>query len=170
MTEAKDCCFVAADGTMRINEALSLLRERLKPVTGFETVPLRQALMRVLAGDVVAGRDVPPHDNSAMDGYAVFFDKIGAGGDRSYQRTYHPARRRDSLPRDPGFRLARISGRGARGRAGKQHGQNKNHDSNFRSGLFDRRQRWSRFLGHSNPSYWDLRTLGSGGHHPGYRL
>ena len=33
-------------------------------------LPLREALDRVLACDVVSDVDVPPHDNSAMDGYA----------------------------------------------------------------------------------------------------
>lgn len=36
-----------------------------------ESVPLEQALGRVLAEDIVSGIDVPPADNSAMDGYAV---------------------------------------------------------------------------------------------------
>jgi len=36
-----------------------------------EEVPLTQALNRVLAEDLVSGIDVPPADNSAVDGYAV---------------------------------------------------------------------------------------------------
>jgi molybdopterin molybdotransferase len=36
-----------------------------------ETVPLQDALGRVLAHDLRAGGDVPPFDNSAMDGFAV---------------------------------------------------------------------------------------------------
>ena len=36
-----------------------------------ERVPILQALQRVLAEPVVAGRDIPPLTNSAMDGYAV---------------------------------------------------------------------------------------------------
>lgn len=36
-----------------------------------ETVPLKQALGRVLAGDVLSTLNVPQHDNSGMDGYAV---------------------------------------------------------------------------------------------------
>lgn len=39
--------------------------------TGVETVGLRQAAGRVLAEDVLAARDQPPFDASAMDGYAV---------------------------------------------------------------------------------------------------
>jgi len=39
-------------------------------VTGRESVPLSEALGRVLAEDIVSPVSVPPHDNSAMDGYA----------------------------------------------------------------------------------------------------
>ena len=40
------------------------------PVTEVERVPLMQALGRVLAADIVSPFSVPPHDNSAMDGFA----------------------------------------------------------------------------------------------------
>ena len=43
----------------------------LTPVLGHESVPLAQSLGRVLAEPVVAGREIPPWDNSSMDGYAV---------------------------------------------------------------------------------------------------
>lgn len=38
---------------------------------GTETVPLQQVLGRVLACDVIANRDQPPYDVSAMDGFAL---------------------------------------------------------------------------------------------------
>ena len=41
-----------------------------------EAVPLDDALGRVLREDVVATRDLPPADNSAMDGYAVRVDEL----------------------------------------------------------------------------------------------
>src|SRR4030095_15620272 len=45
---------------------------RLAPrVHTVELLPLRSALGRVLARDVVSPIDVPAHDNSAMDGYAL---------------------------------------------------------------------------------------------------
>jgi molybdopterin molybdotransferase len=43
----------------------------LTPVLGHESVPLAQSLGRVLTEPVVAGREIPPWDNSSMDGYAV---------------------------------------------------------------------------------------------------
>jgi molybdopterin molybdotransferase len=45
---------------------------RLVPVVqAVESVPIRSALSRVLARDIVSPIDVPAHDNSAMDGYAL---------------------------------------------------------------------------------------------------
>jgi molybdopterin molybdotransferase len=41
------------------------------PVLGPETVPLGEALDRVLATPIVSTRAIPPWDNSSMDGYAV---------------------------------------------------------------------------------------------------
>jgi molybdopterin molybdotransferase len=40
-------------------------------VLGAESVPLGEALGRVLAEPVVARREIPPWDNSSMDGYAL---------------------------------------------------------------------------------------------------
>lgn len=41
------------------------------PVLGTENLDILSALKRVLAEDIIAPYDVPPHHNSAMDGYAV---------------------------------------------------------------------------------------------------
>jgi len=41
-----------------------------------ERVPLLDALGRILAEDIVAGMDIPPLDNSAMDGYAIRAEDI----------------------------------------------------------------------------------------------
>jgi len=50
-----------------VNEFLSRL---VTPVTGTEELGVFDALDRVLAQDVISPVSVPPHDNSAMDGYA----------------------------------------------------------------------------------------------------
>ncbi|MEP6871528.1 MAG: molybdopterin molybdenumtransferase MoeA, partial [Anaerolineaceae bacterium] len=47
-----------------------------------EHKPLLEALGQVLAEDMVAPFDIPPFDNSAMDGYAVRYgDTAGASED-----------------------------------------------------------------------------------------
>jgi molybdopterin molybdotransferase len=57
--------------SMPVGQARELIRRFLSPVKGIERLGVRQALGRVLAKDVVSPVDVPAHDNSAMDGYAV---------------------------------------------------------------------------------------------------
>lgn len=58
-------------------QAQQLVLETIRPL-GAEQVALLEALGRVLAQDIPARHDSPPHDNSAMDGYAVRFEDIRA--------------------------------------------------------------------------------------------
>ncbi len=51
-------------------QVLDFLSRLVMPVQDVVELPLMQASGRVLARDVVSPFDVPPHDNSAMDGYA----------------------------------------------------------------------------------------------------
>lgn len=48
---------------------------------GMETADLIDAHKRVLAVDIVAAQDVPPFDNSSMDGYAIRVDDLSRGGE-----------------------------------------------------------------------------------------
>ncbi|MDO8440088.1 MAG: molybdopterin molybdenumtransferase MoeA, partial [Polaromonas sp.] len=52
------------------DDVLRFLSRLVEPVQDIVQLPLFEALGRVLAADVVSPVDVPPHDNSAMDGYA----------------------------------------------------------------------------------------------------
>jgi molybdopterin molybdotransferase len=54
-----------------VRDAQRIIREFVAPVRAVEHVALRAALGRVLAADVISPIDVPSHDNSAMDGYAL---------------------------------------------------------------------------------------------------
>jgi molybdopterin molybdotransferase len=65
---------------MRTDEALALLTEKLDCVTGPEMVGTADALGRILLEDIVASANIPPHDNSAVDGYAVYFDDLNQDG------------------------------------------------------------------------------------------
>ncbi|WP_126444571.1 molybdopterin molybdotransferase MoeA [Sulfuricystis multivorans] len=51
--------------------ARQFLLETVQPIVGHERLFVREALDRVLAEDVISPVDVPAHDNSAMDGWAV---------------------------------------------------------------------------------------------------
>jgi molybdopterin molybdotransferase len=56
--------------SISVAEARDLILAAVRPL-GAETVGLTQAVGRVLAEEVRATRDIPPEDNSAMDGFAV---------------------------------------------------------------------------------------------------
>ena len=61
-----------------VDKARAAIRACLNPITATERVPVREALGRVLAQDIVPAFDVPGHDNTAMDGYAVRFADLQA--------------------------------------------------------------------------------------------
>ena len=81
MAQLKDDCFAFGDALIPFALALDDLLSRLETVVTSESVPLNQSVGRVLAVDVVSDRNVPPHDNSAVDGYAVFFSDLDADGE-----------------------------------------------------------------------------------------
>jgi molybdopterin molybdotransferase len=69
-----------------VEEASRRILEPLTPVEGVERVSVRHALNRVLAEAVHSGINVPAHDNSAMDGYAVDSRQLSDTGGRCSQR------------------------------------------------------------------------------------
>lgn len=56
---------------LTVAQAQAFIAQFVPKVGAVERVPLRSALGRVLAQDLVSAIDVPAHDNSAMDGYAL---------------------------------------------------------------------------------------------------
>ena len=65
--------------SLLVEQALERIRALVSPVSGTERVAVREALGRVLAEPVQSTIEVPAHDNSAMDGYAV--RSADAGGE-----------------------------------------------------------------------------------------
>ena len=55
---------------MPVDQVLAFLREMVEPIEQTESLELIAARDRILAGELISPLDVPPHDNSAMDGYA----------------------------------------------------------------------------------------------------
>jgi molybdopterin molybdotransferase len=65
-----DDCFAHDKKRLRHAEALAILKQRVSPVAGRDTVPLAEAAGRILAEAAVATRPVPAHTNAAVDGYS----------------------------------------------------------------------------------------------------
>ena len=64
-------CSAIKDKLMPVEQALSQMLAAIEPLTDYDTVSLEKALGRVLAVDIHSRLDIPPFDNSAMDGYAL---------------------------------------------------------------------------------------------------
>ncbi|MBN2692733.1 MAG: molybdopterin molybdotransferase MoeA [Burkholderiaceae bacterium] len=66
---------------LRVDAALAVIQGSVQPVQAVERLAVRAALGRVLAQDIISPIDVPAHDNSAMDGYALRGADIAVQGD-----------------------------------------------------------------------------------------
>jgi molybdopterin molybdotransferase len=82
LTIAQACCADDYDpNSMPVAKAREFIHQFLKPLTAVLRVPIRAALGRVLAEDVLSPVDVPAHRNSAMDGWAVRSADLNADGE-----------------------------------------------------------------------------------------
>jgi len=62
--------------------ALKRIIDAITPITATEKIQIREALGRVLAEDIISPINVPPCNNSAMDGYAVLGSDLPESGVR----------------------------------------------------------------------------------------
>jgi len=72
--------------SMPVETARALIRRHLTPVTATERLHVRHALERVLAEELTSPFDVPGHDNSAVDGWAVRFADLPREGSVTLRR------------------------------------------------------------------------------------
>jgi len=81
MAQLSDDCFAFSGPLLPVADAERLIAERVAPVSGQEVVRLREAARRVLVDAIVAPINVPPFDNSAVDGYAVRASDLKGDGE-----------------------------------------------------------------------------------------
>lgn len=81
MAQLSDDCFAHGGALTRLDVALADLAQRLVPVAGIENLSLSRCAGRVLAESLTAKVSVPPGDNSAVDGYAVYHDDLAKDGE-----------------------------------------------------------------------------------------
>ncbi len=94
MAQLTDDCFAFSGPLLPVDEVERIIGERIMPVAEVETVALNAARGRVVAEDVIAPIDLPPFDNSAVDGYAVRHADLG----RRDRDAAHGRRARDGRP------------------------------------------------------------------------
>jgi len=61
---------------LQVDKARAAILACITPIAQIESIPVREALGRMLAEEIVPRINVPSHDNSAMDGYAVRFSDL----------------------------------------------------------------------------------------------
>ncbi len=79
MAQLSDDCFAFGGALLSVDDALGRIEERVTAVVETETAPLGGACGRILARDVVATMNLPPHANSAVDGYAFAHADLAPG-------------------------------------------------------------------------------------------
>jgi molybdopterin molybdotransferase len=70
MTQLSDDCFAFGGDLLSVDAALAEIEARLTSVVETETARLEAAHGRILSREIIAAINLPPHANSAVDGYA----------------------------------------------------------------------------------------------------
>src|SRR5699024_10689339 len=76
--------------------------------TTTQQVPLTECHGRILAQSVTATLDLPPSDNSAMDGYAIRYEDYQAGGSLPIQQRCYAGDTPEAL--EPGKTIRLYTG------------------------------------------------------------
>ena len=85
LAEIASCVSGYDPNALSVAQAQQFIARLVPVVQAVEQRPIRDALGRVLARDIVSAIDVPAHDNSAMDGYALRGADLSASGDTVLQ-------------------------------------------------------------------------------------
>lgn len=78
-------CFDPRTGLVPIAEAEQRVLDHVTQISDTEVLSLTRALGRVLARPIVSPINIPPHANSAMDGFAVAGTSLPDAGTRTFQ-------------------------------------------------------------------------------------
>ena len=80
MTTSNSCCG-SGQGLMTVDDAIDFILKKATTTSAIENIKTEDALDRVLAEPLVSRINVPPLDNSAMDGYALSVSDMNADGE-----------------------------------------------------------------------------------------
>ena len=108
MAQLSNDCFAFAGALLPLDEAQARIGAAHAVKAGTTCVPLVAAVGRVLAHDVAAPIDLPPADNSAVDGFAVYFDDLASDAPTTlpvHGRTPAGAAAAGTLPRGQAQRI-----------------------------------------------------------------
>ncbi|HET8807270.1 MAG TPA: bifunctional molybdopterin-guanine dinucleotide biosynthesis adaptor protein MobB/molybdopterin molybdotransferase MoeA [Methylophaga sp.] len=77
-TPQDSCAAPENPSVLRVDAARQTILDQVAALESQQLLPLRDALGRILAEDIISPSEVPPHANSAMDGYAMAYADLTA--------------------------------------------------------------------------------------------
>ena len=76
MTQLSNDCFKHSKKRISLEKAVSILEKRIKCIKKTQKIKLDQSLGRILSKDIFSKLNVPPFDNTAVDGYAFKYSDL----------------------------------------------------------------------------------------------
>ena len=76
MTQLSNDCFKHSKKRISLENAVFILEKRIKCIKETQKIKLDQALGRILSKDIISKINVPPFNNSAVDGYAFKYSDL----------------------------------------------------------------------------------------------
>jgi molybdopterin molybdotransferase len=110
MAQLTDDCFAFSGPLLPLDDMERLIAERVAPVAEIECVALTEAVGRVAGEDVVSPVDLPPFDNSAVDGYAVRHADLARDGESRLPVTERVMAGEAAAPIKPGEAVRIFTG------------------------------------------------------------
>ena len=79
MAQLSQDCFAFGKKLIKLETALNKIKKNIKPTEKVEEINISKSLNRILANDIIAKINIPPHSNSAVDGYAIKYNDYKPG-------------------------------------------------------------------------------------------
>jgi len=79
MAQLSQDCFAFGKKLIKLETAINRIKKNIKPTEKIEEINTSKSLNRILADNIIAKINIPPHSNSAVDGYAIKYNDYKSG-------------------------------------------------------------------------------------------
>jgi len=79
MAQLTQDCFAFGKKLIKLETALNKIKKNIKPSKIIEEINISKSLNRIVAKDIITKKNIPPHSNSAVDGYAIIYNEYKSG-------------------------------------------------------------------------------------------
>ena len=79
MAQLSQDCFAFGKKLVKLETALNIIKKNILPSKKIEEINITKSLNRIIANDIISKANIPPHSNSAVDGYAINYNQYKSG-------------------------------------------------------------------------------------------